>query len=417
MNKDFQRVMDNTSGLALHGLDKPVALAIEKLDYFFQISWWVNSDALPALSIVLPTEQQLKIDWAATLAEGQQKGCTITVACSDSQARWDQMHRMTRLGAVFSCLPDESQLEFCIDGTLPLRATGPVRQGQWFITQLSRPISASVLERVLELARQSSEENGISAASIEIAQKAEQTLRAEWSLEEDKFARQANKLVLAGDDNASYYRMFAGHIFLHDPEFCQVFGLDKVVEKMMEELEEELREMQNFQQTLNLNLANVLGVAAGATVYKGKKASFDSTDSRKVRWLTASEIDMADEEFLACGFESFGDLNANGTVVRGFACQAQDCWGVITISPGGQFLREFYSYTKEGPHLTTTSLPFAQERPSQKLYKQSSPELETPELLEAHRARLKKEKWTTKPCPPDLATLAKSMDDYLVLWG
>lgn len=116
-------------------------------------------------------------------------------------------------------------------------------------------------------------------------------------------------------------------------------------------------------------------------LWEGKKGRFHRSEMRESKWLGAEEVDWIDR--------SFAQL----------------------------FIREFFSQSREGQRLTTTSLPFSEEKAGKKLFKQVLPQADLAGLLQAHRDRLQEWSGGWLECPPDLQVLARSVDEYMVLWS
>lgn len=404
-------------------LERPLDLPLENLDRLFRLAWWCDEDAWPAVRVQLSQDADPGWNWERSGAFVVQQGRQMSFGVEESGARWDSQRKMGRLGASLQVLPEGSDLEFRVAGTRPLCARGTLVGGVWRLTAFFPALASSTLERALELSRQS-EGTELLASDEDTALATEQSLSAEWSIGEDSqwgLSRQGRVLrAVTSDGDSDWLQLFGAHLFLHEREFREAFDLHQRLAKVLQENEEHRAAMQNLGQQLAQGLNQLMGLQHGELLWEGKKGRFHRSDMRQSKWLRVEEVDRIDSSFAQLGFEPFGDLlstAASGSVMRVYACAQQDGWGVAYAAPNQLFIREFFSQTRDGQRLTTTSLPFSEEKPGKKLFKQVLPQAGLAELLQAHRGRLREWPGGWQECLPDLQVLARSVDEYMVLWS
>ena len=404
-------------------MDRALDLPIEKLDRLFRLAWWCDDDAWPAVRVQLSQEADPSWNWERSGAFVVRQGRQMSFGVEESGARWDSLRKMGRLGASLQVLPDGSELDFRVASTRPLSARGTVVGGVWHLTAFFPTVASTTLERALDLSGQS-EGTELLASDEETALATERSLSAEWSIGEDSqlgLSRQGRVLrAVTPDGDSDWLQLFGAHLFLHEREFREAFDLHQRLAEVLRENEEHQAAMQNLGQQLAQGLNRLLGLEHGELLWEGKKGRFHRSEMRKCKWLGAEEVDRIDRSFAQLGFEPFGDLlstGASGSVMRVYACAQQDGWGVAYAAPNQLFIREFFSQSREGQRLTTTSLPFSEEKAGKKLFKQVLPQADLAGLLQAHRDRLQEWSGGWLECPPDLQVLARSVDEYMVLWS
>jgi hypothetical protein len=418
---DFEEVFQAVAVHQFPSLQAPVELPLD-LSRVFQLAWWSSDDSRPAVRVQLPSDDSVAIDWSRSLAEVAQKGSVLEVGIADSAGRWDHLNVLERVSASLGCLPDGSILELAVAGEVPVRARGPVSRGVWRLESFLPAVSPALLARALELSRQSQQDDRLTAASVEVAEAAESTLKLEWSLADDhdpKLQRDGCVLraICQDGDHTSWHRLFAGRVFMHDPEFRAAFGLEQKLQKLAQEAEESLAAMQTLGAQMAAGFSSLLGITQGELLLAGKRTSFHHSDIRQSKWLRPQEVDSSDDELRQLGFSPLGDLLADAVVMRVYARAQRDCLAVVSATPQGMYLREFFSRCQDGSCLTTSTLPFAEQKPNKKLFKQSLPECDFSGLLQAHRQHLEEQRWQPLDCSPDLRGAAQWMDDYLVAWN
>lgn len=420
-----EAVFKETDDLPLVGLDRPIELNLQHLTRPFFLAWWASDESRPALRVHLRSQDKLKVDWSPTLARVRQRGPELLVGAEKEAARFAHLKVLDRVASVLATLEAADGLELAVSGPRPLRFSGPVEQGIWKLTEVFPAVSTQVLRRALELAREATEDECLTAASEALAEAAEASLRAEWNLEEDsnpRLQRQQAKLLIREQNGEvqSWMKLFAVHVFLHDPEFRQAWGLDAFLEELLEQSRQHHQQMSGLTLQLAQVLNQSLGVTMGDRLFQGKKGCFYRSEICRGDWLQPLDIDIEDRELKDLGFTPIGDLTCDslaGAVIRIYSCSQQDCWAVVTSGAQRQLIREFFSEYQDGSKRTTTTLPFSESKAARKLFKASYPELEWPELLKAHRDWSVQQALTPCPHGDDLAGVAGSIDRYLVLWG
>lgn len=420
-----EAVFKKTDDLPFVSLETAIELSLQHLTRPFFLAWWTSDESRPALKVHLRSQDKLKVDWSPTLARVRQRGQELLVGAEKDAARFAHLKMLDRVGSVLATLEAPDCLELAISGPRPLRFSGPVEQGVWKLTEVFPAVSTRVLKRALELAREATEEESLTAASEPLAEAAEASLRAEWNLEEDsnpRLQRQQSKLLIHEQNGEvqSWMKLFAAHVFLHDPEFQKVWDLDGYLEELLERSREHQQQLTGLSLQLAQVLNQSLGVTMGEKLFEGKKGCFHRSDICRGDWLQPLDIEIEDRELKALGFTPIGNLTCDslaGAVVRTYACSQQDCWAVVTSGAQRQLTREFFSEYQDGSRRTTTTLPFAESKDARKLFKASYPELEWSDLLNIHRDWALQQALTPGPHADDLAEVAASIDRYLVLWG
>lgn len=415
MKKWAEETFKVTDSLPMTELESPVETSLESI---FRLAWWASDEARPAFRV----DAVFEADWERTMLFAHQAGGQLILGSQESEARWAQVQCLARANAVLKTLPDHTSLELAISGGHPMRARGQMVKGSFQVESIHPAMGVTTLKRALELSRQAEEDDQFVAASEELAEMAETSLRQEWNMEDGSspnLEREGNILRVKVDDDdiRSWMLMFGGHLLIHDDEFCQVWGLE-------EEREELQAEKEDFFAGLGLQIGQAVnrqaGIVTGKLIHEGKRSKYHSSDLRQSAWLRPEEVDLTDAALEPLGFTPIGDLVAEafaGVVMRVYACREADCWAVVNAGLNRVFIREFFSQCQSGPCLTTTTLPFSPEHPDKKLYKVSLPELTWEDLLKAHRADLRQRAFNPKPCPKDLPTLAASIDSYLIRSG
>lgn len=411
MKKWAEQVFQSTDPLPLTKLDIPLETTPE---LFFRLAWWASDESRPAFR----ADAVWKADWERTLMFAHQDGQQLLLGAEPSDARWAHVQCVARAAAVLRGLPDQTRLELAVAGPTAMRARGLLRGGVWRVEEIHPAVERSTLERALELSRQADEDDQFVAASVELAEAAEASLRGEWSMDissSPNLEREGRVLrVLTNDGEIrSWMQMFGSHLFLHDDEFCQAWNLE---ERRAELMEEEVNPFAALGAQISQAVNRQAGIVSTRLIHEGKRSKYHQSDMRKSAWLRPEEVDLTDQTLEPLGFTPMGDLVAEafaGVVMRVYACREADCWAVVNAGMNQVFIREFFSQCQDGVRLTTTSLPFSEGKPDRKLFKQSLPELSWEELLKAHRAELRQKAWHPQPCPKDLAALAASVDDYL----
>jgi len=410
-----EQVLKQTGSLLLTKFDSPVEATLERV---FRLGWWASDESRPAIQV----EAIFGADWERTLMYAHQEGGQLRLGSDESGALWAQVHCLARAAAVLRTLPDQTALELAIAGPHPMRARGRMIRGRFWVEEIHPSMERHVLVRALELSRQAEEDDVFEAASEELAQAAEASLREEWSMDissSPNLERDGKilRVKVNDDDIRSWMLMFGGHLMVHDDEFCQVWGLQK------ERAELEAESVNPFA-ALGAQISQAVnqsqGIVATHLIHEGKRSKYRLSDIRQSNWLRSEEVDLTDTSLATLGFAPIGDLVVEafaGVVLRAYACPEGDCWAVVNSGINYVYIREFFSYCSDGTRLTTTTLPFSEGQPEKKLYKQSYPELSWEELLQAHRAEMRRQGWHPQPCPKDLVSLAASIDDYLLRAG
>ncbi|MGH7729693.1 MAG: hypothetical protein ACRENJ_00400, partial [Candidatus Eiseniibacteriota bacterium] len=176
------------------------------------------------------------------------------------------------------------------------------------------------------------------------------------------------------------------------------------------------------------------------TVFEGKASTFRKADILAVR----SKLDLAElfrrlypardpgasvdlqravtivhEAMVAKGMASLGDMVCEAfgdVVIRGYAREAGDVYGLTYAGTMGQFIYEFNTQFSDGSSLTT-SIHHGQNRKELKFHHAQFPNASVEELLDHHLAAVDKrttEKVKPVPHPMALATLAERIDDFLL---
>jgi len=188
-------------------------------------------------------------------------------------------------------------------------------------------------------------------------------------------------------------------------------------------------------------LAKELAAPRGEeTVFEGKRSLFRRADILEVRApLNLADlfrrlypardpgpsVDLpqavarVDEAMTSQGMTSLGDMVCEAfgeVVIRGYAREAGDVYGLTYAGTLGQFVYEFNTHFTDGSALTT-SIHRGENRKELKFHHAQFPNASVEELLEHHLAAVDKrttEKVKPAPHPMALATLAERIDDFLV---
>lgn len=415
MKEWANEVLNLTSSLPLTKFDSPIQTTLERV---FRLGWWASDESRPAIQV----EVTFSADWERTMMFAHQEGGQLRLGSEEAGGRWTQVHCLARAAAVLQNLPDHTALELAIAGPHPMRARGQMTQGSFWLEEIHPAMGRGVLVRALELSRQAEEDEFFVAASEELAQAAQASLRAEWSMDfssSPNLERQGKTIRVQVDDGdiRSWMLLFGGHLLIHDDDFCQAWGLEKERQELEAEKVDPLAALSvQIGQAVNQSQ----GIVATQLLHEGKRTQYHRSDLRQIHWLRPEEVDLTDSTLESLGFTPIGDLVADafaGVVMRAYACSEGDCWAVVNAGMSHVFIREFFSHCGDGTRLTSSTLPFSEGQPEKKLYKQSLPELSWEELLQAHRAEIHQQGWHPQPCPKDLISLAASIDDYLLRAG
>jgi hypothetical protein len=415
------RVFKKTDTLPLTALEPGIALAAADLVQVFRLAWWISDEAQPAFRAHLPGAASIPLDWERTLMHPHQQGDVLWLGSPPPQAPWDTIHRVNRAASVIQQLPDQTRLELAISGPRPMRFQGVLEAGHWHLKSLYPAANGDLFRRALELSRQAQDDDWLDAASPEIAAAAETTLKADLSLQDGTLLREGCRLkaVDSEGEGRTWLLLFGSHLMAHDPEFCETWSLQERRQELLDQCEEDLT-LSGLAAQLTQSVNAHFGIMAGESVYQGKMGAMQRSNMRQCPWLRPEEVDHCDQELLELGFEAMGDLTAEaaaGVVIRAYCCAQGDCWAVVNAGIHQLFVREFFSQAQDGSCLTTTSLPFADSKPEQKLEKQSWPEQSWSGLLSLHRQEVARRGWLTRPCGRELVDIAASMDEYLAQFG
>lgn len=414
---DFQQVYEQVETLVGQVLQPPLELD-RNLSRVFQLAWWASDDSRPAVLVEVAGDPPA-IDWSRSMARTEQDGSTLRVGIADSGARWEHLQVLDRVSALLAALPDGSELELLISGTHPIRTRGAVRGGRWHLSSFFPAMPRAVLERALELSRQAQEGEDLCAASPEIAEAAEETFRAEWSLAPDrepKLEREGERIrAVSQDGDNSWHRLLAGHLLVHDPELCQAFALEEKL-RQLSEGGAQASSLHALTAQLSQGIGRALGIPQGPLLLEGKRGIYRGSDIRQLAWIRPGEVETSDDELRPLGFSPLGDLTTDAVVMRLYGCDERDCWAVVTATHDRMYLRELYSRCEGGECLTTASMPYGDEKPDRKLFKQSLPDCDFGQLLARHRSHLQERGWKPLECPQDLPGTAHWIDDYLLAW-
>jgi len=175
-------------------------------------------------------------------------------------------------------------------------------------------------------------------------------------------------------------------------------------------------------------------------VFEGRRSTFRRADILRVRSKldlrdlfrrlypasdTGQRVDLqqavgiVDQAMVRQGMTSMGDMVCEAfgdIVIRGYAREAGDVYGLTYAGTTGQFIYEFNTRFTDGSALTT-SIHHGQNRKELKFHHAQFPNAPVEELLAHHLAAVDKrttEKVKPAPHPVALATLAERIDDFLM---
>ncbi len=130
-------------------------------------------------------------------------------------------------------------------------------------------------------------------------------------------------------------------------------------------------------------------------------------------------VTLVDEAMVGKGMVSLGDMVCEAfgeVVIRGYAREAGDVYGLTYAGTMGQFIYEFNTQFTDGSAITT-SIHQGQNRKELKFHHAQFPNAPVEELLDHHLAAVdKRTTGTVKPMPHPMAleALAERIDDFLV---
>lgn len=178
----------------------------------------------------------------------------------------------------------------------------------------------------------------------------------------------------------------------------------------------------------------------GEIVFEGKRSAFRCADILEVRArlnLAAlfkrlypardpgasvnlpKAVGLVHEAMVSQGMMPLGDMaceTLGDLVIRGYAREVGDVYGLTYAGTKGQFHYEFNTRFTDGSALTT-SIHHGENRKALKLHHAQFPNASVEELLAHHLAAVDKrttEKVKPAPHPMALATLAEQIDDFLM---
>jgi hypothetical protein len=361
---------------------------------------------------------------------------------------WLREGVIQKLEKVFAALPSGSALEL-VSASVPgsgdeatpstsgaMRFRGVIERGQWKITHAYPKVSRKDLEAALGIFEWI---EGRAALTTKSA--AEARAVVELGREGRHFgAEKKDQPVVSGRTikvKSRHWRhylamTFFRHRFAEGPwdvrsgqaaEQADHAEFDQVLEALDERLHQAFAAPRGQEavfegQRATFRRADILQVRSKVDLHDLFRRLYPARDTGEPVDLQQA-VRIVDQAMVSRGLTSMGDMVCEAfgdIVIRGYAREAGDVYGLAYAGTLGQFMYEFNTQFGDGSAITT-SIHHGENRKELKLHHAQFPNASVEELFDHHLASV--EKRTTDqvqpiPHPPSLATLAERIDDFLL---
>ena len=156
-----------------------------------------------------------------------------------------------------------------------------------------------------------------------------------------------------------------------------------------------------------------------AILLEGKNKTFITTEISKPPVENSWMLSQYNDQLAELGFQFLGDLSfseSDGIIAYAYSHREQSTYALLYVSSLGKIPCDLFSAFVDGVSLTTSSTPMSYgDIPKSKIYRNSYPNADIPELFKLHRKRLHSLELGQRKLSSvgKLKDLAISMDGYL----
>ncbi len=283
---------------------------------------------------------------------------------------------------------------------------GKVKGGEWHVTATHPAVSAKALNAALELVDELRKAEGHVVTEAEASAIVEAS--TQLAMLADTPVKHADGRIWVDDEWGQ--PLLALLVFRH--RHSDSWDTDTWAEEDRLAAEQWAQVMADLPQVPKLEANEVL--------LKAKQATYYHVDASGLPEGGIQALERRDQQMAELGLEPFGDLVASvaeGVVVRGYAGESGESYGVAMQAVDGQSFAEFYTRFADGSSLTTTNNYGAEMREEVGVFLRIYDEWEPERLIEKHRDGIARISGHRKTEPvtqePTILAMAEALEEFL----